>query len=259
VDVWYYAKNGEQKGPVDKDELQRLIASGAVKTNDYVWTEGMAEWQTAGRVPGLVTVFPPGAPARVADEDDDGELDGEPIPNYLPWAILVTLCCCLPGGIMSIVYAAQANSHRNAGNWAEARISAERARNWLIWSAVLGAIASAASMVLPFLQGIATVLRDRFARSASLAFLVFACRDLEFVCRRVIAQDRMRQMTSAACAAPSSRRVGARGTESSSSNPSSQSPVKKSSSDNIRCGIPSVRTNASRTSASRNPGRRTQP
>ena len=33
----------------------------------------------------------------------------EQIPNYLVQAILVTIFCCLPFGIVSIVYAAQVN------------------------------------------------------------------------------------------------------------------------------------------------------
>lgn len=38
------------------------------------------------------------------------------IPNYLVQAILVTLCCCLPFGIVSIVYAAQVNTKVKAGD-----------------------------------------------------------------------------------------------------------------------------------------------
>ncbi|MDQ3389279.1 MAG: CD225/dispanin family protein, partial [Gemmatimonadota bacterium] len=29
------------------------------------------------------------------------------VPNYLIPSILATLCCCLPAGIVSIIYAAQ--------------------------------------------------------------------------------------------------------------------------------------------------------
>ena len=45
-----------------------------------------------------------------------GSLTSEPVagpppyvPNHLVWAILVTIFCCLPFGIVSIVYAAQVN------------------------------------------------------------------------------------------------------------------------------------------------------
>ena len=38
-----------------------------------------------------------------------GQPMGAPPPNNLVWAILSTLFCCLPLGIVSIVYAAQVN------------------------------------------------------------------------------------------------------------------------------------------------------
>ena len=34
------------------------------------------------------------------------------VPNNLVWAILTTLFCCLPAGIVSIVYAAQVNGRQ---------------------------------------------------------------------------------------------------------------------------------------------------
>ena len=38
------------------------------------------------------------------------------IENHLVKAIISTLCCCLPLGIVSIVFAAQVDSKRNAGD-----------------------------------------------------------------------------------------------------------------------------------------------
>ncbi len=49
------------------------------------------------------------------------------IPNHLVWAILATLFCCLPGGIVSIVYAAQVNGKIAAGDIAGARDSSDKA------------------------------------------------------------------------------------------------------------------------------------
>lgn len=51
------------------------------------------------------------------------------IPNHLVWAILATLFCCLPGGIVSIVYAAQVNGKIAAGDLAGARDSSDRRRS----------------------------------------------------------------------------------------------------------------------------------
>ncbi len=58
------------------------------------------------------------------------------IPNHLVWAILTTLFCCLPAGIVSIVYASQVNGKLAAGDIAGAQDSAAKAKKWAIWSAI---------------------------------------------------------------------------------------------------------------------------
>ena len=52
------------------------------------------------------------------------------VPNYLAQAILVTLFCCIPFGIVAIVYAAQVNGKLNAGDFEGARQSSETAKTW---------------------------------------------------------------------------------------------------------------------------------
>jgi len=52
------------------------------------------------------------------------------LQNYLVPSILVTLCCCLPAGIVGIVYAAQVNTKLAAGDVAGAQESARLARIW---------------------------------------------------------------------------------------------------------------------------------
>ena len=58
------------------------------------------------------------------------------VPNNLVWAILSTLFCCLPAGIVSIVYAAQVNGKLAAGDIAGAQDSSAKAKKWAIWSAI---------------------------------------------------------------------------------------------------------------------------
>jgi hypothetical protein len=52
------------------------------------------------------------------------------VPSYLPQAILCTICCCLPFGIVAIVYAAQVGSKLSLGDYEGARISSDSARTW---------------------------------------------------------------------------------------------------------------------------------
>ncbi len=58
--------------------------------------------------------------------------------NYLVWAILTMILCCLPLGIVSLVYATQVDSKWSAGDVAGAENSSQQARTWAIWSAVAG-------------------------------------------------------------------------------------------------------------------------
>lgn len=62
-----------------------------------------------------------------------------PAPNnYMVFAILSTLFCCLPAGIVSIVKASQVNKKWSAGDATGAQEASNQARTWAIVSAVLG-------------------------------------------------------------------------------------------------------------------------
>ena len=52
------------------------------------------------------------------------------VPNYLVQAILVTLFCCLPFGIVAIVYAAQVNGRVQAGDTRGAISASNSAKMW---------------------------------------------------------------------------------------------------------------------------------
>ena len=53
-----------------------------------------------------------------------------PPPNYLVFAILVTIFCCQILGIVSIVFAAQVNSKWNAGDIEGAINASKNAKLW---------------------------------------------------------------------------------------------------------------------------------
>ena len=61
---------------------------------------------------------------------------GTPPQNYLVWAILTTIFCCLPLGIASIVFSTQVNSKWALGDVAGAQDSSEKAMKFAIWSAI---------------------------------------------------------------------------------------------------------------------------
>ncbi len=71
------------------------------------------------------------------------------VPSYMPQAVLVTLLCCLPFGIVAMVKASQVNSKLAIGDWQGAMQSSASAKTWcwagfgfglvatLIWGAAL--------------------------------------------------------------------------------------------------------------------------
>ena len=77
---------------------------------------------------------PPPAPSYEAG------VQGTPPPNYLVWAILATIFCCLPPGIAAIVFAAQVNGKFRAGDVAGAQASSAKAKQWTIITAIVGVV-----------------------------------------------------------------------------------------------------------------------
>jgi hypothetical protein len=86
---------------------------------------------------------PPPPPYGQPPQYGGGQQYGAPppkIPNYLWQAIAVTILCCLPAGIVAIVYSTQVGSKLGVGNVAGAQQSSDKARMWLIISLVAGLI-----------------------------------------------------------------------------------------------------------------------
>ena len=65
---------------------------------------------------------------------------GAPPSNYLIPAILVTLFCCLPGGIVAIIFATQVNSKYAAGDIQGAMEASKKAKMFTMISAGVGVV-----------------------------------------------------------------------------------------------------------------------
>ena len=68
---------------------------------------------------------------------ENGEMPECP-DNYLGWAIAATLLCCMPLGIVAIVYASTVKTRYNRGDYDGAVKASDRAQWWIIFSIVLG-------------------------------------------------------------------------------------------------------------------------
>jgi hypothetical protein len=60
--------------------------------------------------------------------------------NYLVWAILCTVLCCLPLGIVSIVYSAKVDGLYRSGEYEEAQEAADKAKKYAMYGAISGVI-----------------------------------------------------------------------------------------------------------------------
>ena len=65
---------------------------------------------------------------------------GTPPDNNLVWAILCTIFCCLPLGIVSIIKATKVKELWALGDTAGAQKAADEAKKWAIWGAAAAAI-----------------------------------------------------------------------------------------------------------------------
>lgn len=155
---YYIDTNGQQAGPVMADEL---IQHG-VTADTFVWREGMSNWEKASTVSELKSLFvqtpppiPPFSPQPQPQSQpqsqpqpksqqnysNDHGSKYEPVPdNNLVLAIVSTILCCWPVGLVAIIHATKVEKLWHSGQKELAKAKAEEAKNWAIGSIVLGVV-----------------------------------------------------------------------------------------------------------------------
>ncbi|WP_374023385.1 CD225/dispanin family protein [Mycobacterium sp. HNNTM2301] len=127
------------------------------------WQGQQPEWQ--GQPPGGQGQ-PPGWPGQ--QPGWPAQQPGWPAPqpgwpgqqepdNYLVWAILCTVLCCLPFGIVSIVYSTKVSGLWSQGRYAEAQAAADNAKKWAIIGAVAGGVFAVIMVILYVAIGVIAV------------------------------------------------------------------------------------------------------
>lgn len=90
--------------------------------------------------------------------------------SNLALAILTTILCCLPLGIVAIVKASQVDGHWSAGRYQEAYDAAKSARNWAIGGIVSGIVGFIIYLIIYVAYGVvlgaSLGLFDEFADDA---------------------------------------------------------------------------------------------
>lgn len=173
---YYVDGNNQQQGPIDAAQLP----SFGVTAKTLVWCEGMANWQVAGEIPELASLFAakqpeipvqpqmqPGTQAQPQmqpqvqpqtmninnfqqtqqpmntqppfQQPNNQQMPPQP-ENYLVWAILVTILCCLPFGVASIIYSTKVSSLYAQGDYNGAVDASQKAKKFAMIGGIGGLV-----------------------------------------------------------------------------------------------------------------------
>ena len=121
--------NLQEYSPVELEEVREWIREGRADSNTLVCEIGETQWVRLRDV----SIF-----SEDLLKDRKDRSDRVIQINYLVPAILCTIFCCLPFGIAGILFAAQANSKTQQGDYDGANIAASRAKQMCILSFVCG-------------------------------------------------------------------------------------------------------------------------
>lgn len=123
-------------GPISAEQVKQWVKEGRANGQTMVLREGTTEWKPLASFPELADVQ--NTPPSFAATPPPTPVAQEKVPNYLVQSILCTLCCCLPFGVVAIVYAAQVNTKVAAGDYVGAVAASKNARLWCWISFGLG-------------------------------------------------------------------------------------------------------------------------
>ena len=140
---YHYTDGTNSFGPFT---LEELLQKG-ITADSYVWYEGLNNWTPARNLPEFKAHFAmsdnepyyqqssPTGPPPLNPNSPNPIRQGIPPKNYLLESIICTLFCCLPAGIVAIVYASRVESLYYAGNIQGAQDASSKAKTWMIVSA----------------------------------------------------------------------------------------------------------------------------
>lgn len=164
MDEYWIIIDGVPKGPYAADVIRGMNLPASTP----VWREGMTDWvylqdvaelnaqqpeevvivvEQEGMTPPPLPADDPmpqrPAPAEPASNGRAGaKPDGEPATSYLGWSIASIILCCVPLGIVSLIYSLKVNSYNNAGDYERARKCSRTTELWLITTITLGLVLS---------------------------------------------------------------------------------------------------------------------
>lgn len=155
ANYYYLDKHEEVVGPMPLSVIRGMVRAGSLSDTVLVAREGASSWTPLNALNTPPSV--PGDPkkrgvvrARVARTPVMQRGLRQPLhpvggvpprpESHLAWAILVTVFCCLPCGIVAIVRASTVESRYRSGEYTAAAGASESAYTWCLWGTILGII-----------------------------------------------------------------------------------------------------------------------
>jgi len=155
---WYYATQGQQRGPVSKERLIELHRAGELLLSDLVWNDAMSDWAPFGTLPELAgeTSLPtvpeplPGPlPAAATVAGGGGasphlarasNLNPADRPTTYLWQSIACLifCWCIPLSIPAVIFACKVDPAFRAGDLAGAQDASRKARIFCLLALSIG-------------------------------------------------------------------------------------------------------------------------
>lgn len=151
---YYYVEGSDKKGPLSLEQLK----SANISPETLVWTTGMSEWQRADSIDDLYEILQKMPPKQIPSDNRLNDFQNKTATSsdsystyteyikthikpesYLVWGILTTLLCCLPFGIISIVYASKVEGAYLSQQYDESLKYSRLAKKWSIAAIIGGA------------------------------------------------------------------------------------------------------------------------
>ncbi len=80
-DIWYYARAGQQSGPVSFQQLREMAGNGQLLPSDHVFQQGTANWALASSIPDLFPPQQPPPPMQGGQYQGGPPNPGQPAPG----------------------------------------------------------------------------------------------------------------------------------------------------------------------------------
>ena len=156
---YYVAVNGQHQGPFEIEQLRTM----GLTPESLVWNESMTEWTPVGNIQELSELFY-SAPLesqyqqqqqyqpsyqqpqqqyqpQQTQYDQQQQYYDPGMPNtwFVP-ALLITLFCCSPCGLVALAFSLKVEPRYYAGYYTEANDAANKAKTWSIVGIILGVL-----------------------------------------------------------------------------------------------------------------------